>query len=199
MQAPAPSPSFSGPSSIAIWGDSLTPPVVANLRLLYPGRDILDGGVAGQTSLEIVARQLADAANRNAWINIFWYGHNNQDEPAQIKADIAASVATLLPGNTRFIVLGVVNQATATESRGGQGYQTIVQLNSELAARYGENYLDIRAHLVSQFNPGNGQDVADFQNDVPPSSMRFDHIHLNNDGSEAVARKLREFIDAKGW
>jgi lysophospholipase L1-like esterase len=41
--------------------------------------------------------------------------------------------------------------------------------------------------------------VADAQNDVIPSSLRFDEIHLNNDGSVLVAAKVKEFLDAKGW
>lgn len=191
-------PAFSGSPNIAAWGDSLTPPFAANLQLLYPTREVYDGGISGQTSNQIAARQVADTGHRT-WINIFWYGHNNQTQPAQIKADIAASVATLAPGNTRFLVLAVVNQATALEIRGGADYPTIIQLNNELAALYPQNYLDIRAHLVNGYNPAIAQDVADFQNDVAPSSLRFDPIHLNNGGSVRVAEKVREVIDAKGW
>ena len=177
----------------------MVPAVAANLQLLYPNRAVHDGGVAGQTSSEITARQQAAASNYDTWINIFWYGHNNQTQAAQIKADIAASVATLAPGNTRFLVLAVVNQATPAESRGGADYATIIQLNNDLAALYPQNYLDMRAHLVNGYNPANAQDLADFQNDVVPSSLRFDHIHLNNDGSVRVAERLREVIDANGW
>jgi len=197
--APPPAPAFRGSPNIAAWGDSLTPPVAANLQLLYPNRVVFNGGVAGETSTQIAARQLADTSDHNIWINIFWYGHNNQTQAAQIKADIAASVAALAPGNTRFVVLAVVNQATLAESKGGADYATIIQLNSELASLYPQNYLDIRAHLVNGYNPANAQDVADFQNDVVPSSLRFDPIHLNNDGSVLVAQKVRDFIDAKGW
>jgi lysophospholipase L1-like esterase len=177
----------------------MVPPVAANLQLLYPSRVVHDGGVAGQTSSEIAARQQAAAGSHDTWINIFWYGHNNQTQSSQIKADIAASVATLAPGNTRFLVLAVVNQATAAESRGGSDYPSIIQLNNDLAALYPQNYLDIRVHLVNGYDPANAQDVADFQNDVVPSSLRFDHIHLNNQGSVRVAQKLREVVDAKGW
>lgn len=177
----------------------MVPAVAANLQLLYPGRTVHDGGVVGQTSSEIAARQQVAAGNHDTWINIFWYGHNNQTQSAQIKADIAASVATLAPGNTRFLVLAVVNQATAAEIRGGADYPSIIQLNNDLAALYPQNYLDIRAHLVNGYDPSNAQDAADFHNDVVPASLRFDHIHLNNQGSVRVAQKLREVIEAHGW
>ena len=41
--------------------------------------------------------------------------------------------------------------------------------------------------------------MTDFQNDVPPSSLRFDDIHLTLDGYEVVAQKVKELIDARGW
>ena len=44
-----------------------------------------------------------------------------------------------------------------------------------------------------------GLNVIDFQNDVMPSSLRHDEGHLNNDGSVLVARRIQEFINAKGW
>ena len=198
--APAPAPA-SPPASpnIAAWGDSLTPPFAANLQVLYPARVVFDGGMAGQTSTEISARQRADTSGRNAWINIFWYGTNNPTQPAQIKADIAASVAALAPGNDRFLVLGVVNKDRPEEIRGGAVYNTIVQLNKDLAAAYPDNYLDIRSYLVNHYNPSVPQDVIDFQNDVMPFSLRHDEGHLNNDGSVLVARRIQEFINAKGW
>jgi hypothetical protein len=174
-------------------------PVAPNLQLLYDDRIVYNGGVVGETSEQIAARELADQSGRDAWINVFWYGQNNEDDPGRIKADIAASVAKLAPGNDRFIVLSVVNQATPEESRGSQGYATIMQLNSELAALYPHNYIDIRSYLVNQADPARAQDLIDLRNDVVPSWLRFDIIHLNNDGSVLVAQKLKEFIDSKGW
>jgi len=204
--APAPAPSSSPASApvglspnIAAWGDSLTPAFAANLQLLYPGRTVYDGGVNGQTSTQIAARQLADTAGRNTWINVFWYGQNNVTQPAQIKADLAASIAALAPGNARFLVLSVVNEATPIASKGGADYATIVQLNAELGALYPQNFFDIRSYLVSLYDPTNAQDVADFASGDVPSSLRLDIIHLDNNGSVAVAKKVKELIDAKGW
>jgi hypothetical protein len=201
--APAPSPSPSpapvppGTAPIAAWGDSLTPPFAANLQLLCPERLVYDGGVAGQSSTEISVRQRS--GGRGTWVTIFWMGTNNPTQPEQIKADIAASVSALAPGNDRFLILAILNKDRPEELRGGEVYNMIVQLNRDLAAIYPGNYLDIRAYLVGQFNPALAQDVADAQNDVIPSSLRFDEIHLNNDGSVLVAKKVKEFLDAKGW
>jgi lysophospholipase L1-like esterase len=194
--APAPLPS-SASSDIALWGDSMVPGVARAFQYVDPARQIYDGGIPGETSIQIAARQLADSAHTN-WINVFWYGHNNPTAAAQIKADIAASVAHLASGNTSFIVTSVVNQ-DPREVRGTPGYQILIDLNNELAATYPQNYLDIRAFLVQQSNPGDWQEAQDLQEDVPASSLRFDAIHLNGHGSEMVARRIKEYLEAKGW
>jgi hypothetical protein len=186
-----------------MWGDSLTPPVALNLAIppFFPDREVYNGGIGGQTSTQIATRMLADTSGHNTWINVFWYGQNNESDPAQIKADLAASVAALAPGNSRFLVLSVVNKAIPEESRGSALYATIIQLNAELAALYPQNFFDVRTFLVNQYQPYNPQDVIDFQNDVPPSSLRFpgDIAHLINDGSVLVAQQIFNFINAKGW
>jgi lysophospholipase L1-like esterase len=205
--APAPSAAaFTGSRNIAAWGDSHTgglpdngsvPGYAAMLRQIS-GRTVFDGGLAGQTSTQIADRQVADDS-RDDWINVFWYGGNNQSEPARIKADIARSVAALAPGNRRFIVLSVVNQASPWERRGSAGYQTIVDLNRDLAQLYPDNYIDIRSYLVGLYDAGIATDVSDRQDDVPPTSLRADGVHLNARGAMAVAQRVLAFIAEKGW
>ncbi len=182
-----------------MWGDSLTPPVAANLQLFYSDRVLFNGGVAGETSSQIEARELADSGAHANWINVFWYGQNNPKEPERIKADIAAGVASLSTGNRRFMVVSVINKATADEVKGGATYEVILQLNRELAALYPDNFVDARGWLISQFSQASSQDSADVASGAVPSSLRFDEIHLNNDGSVLVALKLREFIEVKRW
>lgn len=198
MAPPPPAPAAVLSSNIAFWGDSLTPPVALNLQVLVPGRTVFDGGFPGQTSTFISTQQLADTT-MTSWISVFWWGHNNDTEPATIKADTAASIAHLAPGNHRFIVLSVLNQGKDGELKGQPGYATIVQLNADLAALYPDNYLDVRSLLVASYDPNNPQDVIDHQNDVLPSSLRYDEIHMRNEGSVIVAKAVKQFIDAKGW
>lgn len=201
--APAPAP-VAAPEpprtpNIAFWGDSMTPGVALRLQQRYTDREVYNGGVAGETSTQIAARQLSDTAGRNEWVNIFWYGQNNQTDPVQIKADLAASIAKLAPGNTRFLVLAVVNEAKPEESRGTPIHDTIVQLNNELAGLYPDHYLDVRTYLVNHYDPALAEDVANFQDDVPPRSLRYDEIHQNNEGADLVTEWLKGILDAKGW
>lgn len=194
-------------SGIAMWGDSLTWGVASQLQGLVGNRQVFNGGVIGETSMQIADREVADTSHRD-WVSLFWYGHNNlkdpatidlQRDPAQVKADIARSVAALAPGNTHFLVLSVVNQDKPGERRGEPVYQAILQLNAELAAAYPNNYFDIRSWLVAQADPNNPDDAASLQADLPARSLRWDEVHFTLDGSTAVARKIKELLDARGW
>jgi lysophospholipase L1-like esterase len=193
--------------NIALWGDSLTAGYAPQLQALMANRTVFNGGVVGETSTQIADRDLADTAHRD-WTTVFWYGHNNlkdpatidlQRDPAQVKADIARSVATLAPGNTHFLVLSVVNQDKPGERRGEPVYDAILQLNADLAAAYPNNYVDIRSWLVNQYDPANPDDVASFQADLPARSLRWDEVHLTLDGYVTLAKKVQQLIEARGW
>ncbi len=203
--APAASASSLSADRIVAWGDSHTaglpgdprvPGYASALAALLPGRSVDDRGIAGQTSTQIADRQVADAGSRDA-VTIFWYGGNNQWDPDRIRADIARSVAALAPGNRRFLVLSVLNQAG--ERRGSWTYDGIVRLNGQLAADYPQNYLDVRSTLVQAADAGDAQDQADRADDTPPASLRADGAHLNAPGYALVARLVREALAARGW
>jgi len=137
-------------------------------------------------------------------VHVLWLGNANrlyeekaQHAPEQIKADLALVVECLRSTHTRFVVLSVLHSALAP--RWTTDYQTTVQLNAELAALYPDNYLDIRSYLVSLYNPDLAQDRIDFDNDVTPSSIRIDDMHLTPNGSMRLAERVRQFIVEKGW
>jgi hypothetical protein len=119
---------------------------------------------------------------------IIWAGRNNFTDPTTVKADIASMVAALT--TSHYLVLSILNSDTPSEWIGGADYATIVALNADLAATYGAHYLDVRAYLVSQYNPSIPQDVIDHAHDVPPSSLRSDFLHLNDAGNQVVASFL---------
>jgi lysophospholipase L1-like esterase len=127
---------------------------------------------------------LADPIKKT-YRTIIWAGRNNYTDPTTVKADIAAMVAAL--GHTNYIVLSILNGSGTNEWAGQANYLTLTQLNADLAAIYGTHYLDVRSYLVSLYNPLDAQDVIDHGHDVPPTSLRFDGIHLNDAGYAAVA------------
>jgi hypothetical protein len=188
--------------NIAFWGDSLTPTAASALQQTLQSYNVYNGGVGGNTSAQIATRMVA-ATGMSNYITVIWAGRNNIGEvatltgnpssPDTIKADIASMVASLSPPK-RFIVLSVLNSEYPSEYKGGSDYDVIIQLNNDLAALYPNNYLDVRSYLVSQYNPNSPQDVTDFNNDVPPTSLRADAIHLNAAGDALVAQQIANFI-----
>jgi lysophospholipase L1-like esterase len=194
---PPPTQSFAALSpNIACWGDSLTDLYWSHVQTLYPDRQVFDGGVIGDSSTQIEVRAVADTAHRD-WISVYWYGHNDFTKAA-VPGNIAASIAALNPNNKAFIVMSLLNWADNGE-RGTAVYDDIVNCNNILAAQYPDNFIDIHAYLVSLFNPNSPQDVQDHNNDLVPTSLRFDRIHLNDTGCDAVAGKIKEFITNNGW
>jgi len=185
---------------VAVWGDSMTDGVADAWASLRTGREVYNAGVNGETSTQIAVRQAGpEGRARAGWVNIFWYGHNNQTQSERIIADVQASIGRLPPENRRFLVLALVNQATERESRGGADYETILGTNRILQARWPDHFLDIRAFLVAQADRSRWDDERDFRRDVPPASLRYDEIHLVGEGSLRVARRLRDELAARGW
>lgn len=111
------------------------------------------------------------------YLPIFWEGRNNLFQtsagpwgPAQIQTDIAAQVASLPPG-LNYLVLSVLNENSAAERKGGANYNTLIALNTALAATYGIHYLDVRTPLVNAYDPTSPVDVTDYQYDMIPTSL----------------------------
>ncbi len=176
--------------SIVAWGDSLTdgplgpPPYPAQLASLT-GCAVVNKGFSGFTSPQILQRMLA-APKYFGHPSIIWSGHNNWNKPVQVKADVASMVAALT--TKHYLVLGLLNGAQ--QRKNGADYKVITQLNNELAKAYPGHFIDIRAYLVSRYDPKLPQDALDHDNDVPPMSLRHDALHLNARGNCAVAVKV---------
>lgn len=175
---------------IAAWGDSLTAgtggtPYPTFLTQLS-GMALFNGGIGGETSVQIKDRMLA-ATDTHTWPTIIWAGRNDSNQLEQVKASIAAMVGAL--PHTNYVVLSILNGSG--EGRGTYGYDVMTSVNHDLAALYGNHYLDVRTFLVSQYNPSLAQDVTDHEADVPPTSLRSDFLHLSSAGYALVANFLQ--------
>lgn len=176
--------------SIVAWGDSLTegplskPSYPDQLALLI-GHEVTNKGVSGNTSSQIASRMLA-APEYFGHPTIIWAGHNNWNEPTRVKADVASMVAALT--TSHYLVLGVVNGAG--QVKGSPVYSMITQMNRDLAAVHGSHFIDIRSYLVSLYDANSAPDVIDYADDVLPSSLRYDGLHLNSRGNGVVATKI---------
>ncbi len=194
---------------IVCFGDSLTQGVRNRGRsplattTSYPSqlealqnRVVFNGGIGGQTSIQI--RERAEPDNfMNAAVNIIWMGRNNYKDTDRVLADIE-SVANRVVGG-RFAVLSILNGDYPPEHKDLDGYKIIMGLNDTLSKRYGDKYIDVRSQLLAAANPNDPGDMADIADDVPPRSLRSDQLHLNDAGDTVIAKTVSEFLKKKGW
>lgn len=183
------------PPNIAVWGDSMAYGFIPQLRSIYPDRSVYDGSVLSQTSTQIAARMTADTEHRE-WITILWYGSVNRPESETIKLDLARSVAAL-GQNARYVIFSAFNQDLDTV--GTLIHTAMVQMHADLAALYPDNFIDMRRYVVDAYDPNSAADRADFAKDIPPTSLRWDDIHLRDEGYLYIARRLQQFITDRGW
>ena len=183
-------------TTVSCWGDSLTygtggTPYPTALSAIT-GYNTINNGVGGYGSVPILNSFLA-APTQWPNLTIIWSGRNNYADTATILANIATMVADI--GHDGYLILSVINgNYVPYEAIGGDGYNLIISLNNQLSAIYGSKYLDVRSILVAAYNPSIPQDVTDHTNDIPPSSLRSDNLHLNTAGYALVASSIKTVI-----
>ena len=136
-----------------------------------------------------------DTYGREAQINVFWMGQNNFYDAQAVKSDITKSIAFL--STQKFIVMSLLN--SGTESIGTPPYAELALINADLAQTYPGHFLDIRKVLINKYDPTQPGDVQDYNNDVPPRSLRNDNEHLNDEGYRIVAQEIAALVAAKRW
>jgi lysophospholipase L1-like esterase len=196
LPAPTPQPDISG------WGDSMTGgpgepgAYPADLQQLLV-RPVHALGVGGQTSVQILARIVADTARRHD-VAILWMGRNDTSVPVQVTTSVAGAVATL--GLEHTVVLSIASGAIdGYVNSGSNAYDSLVVLNHRLAAAYPGHFLDMFTILIEAYDPAQPQDVLDHQHGITPTSLRKDGLHLNAAGNIVVANAIAAFLKAKGW
>jgi lysophospholipase L1-like esterase len=207
-----------GPNDIVCWGDSLTLYSLHSPEIPYQYPTVLRGlietntvggvtvynqGVGGETAEQIRTRISADTRHKDA-IHIFWIGRNNMgggglttEEQTYIKTALADSISEITSTPKRYLIMSILNGDYGGEYDGETAHTQMLNLWSDLTTLYPSNTLDIRQELIDNAtSPGDDTDVT---NDVPPSSLRSDSVHLNTAGKAIVAQAVYNFLDAKGW
>jgi lysophospholipase L1-like esterase len=188
--------------NVACWGDSLTsgdggfgtsyPGTLAQLS----GMNVYNGGIGGQTSTQIAGRMLADSSKYDD-VTVIWAGTNNTRDKTQILTDIT-SMVDALNSPKRFLILSLENGTFPSES---QGYSQILGVDAVLLSAYPNNYLDVRKLLITDglsfenLTP-TAQDQQDISNDIIPTSLRNDSVHLNKYGYDFVGHKVHDWLKA---
>jgi hypothetical protein len=105
------------------------------------------------------------------YLPIFWEGRNDFGNVSQVLSDIAGQVATV-PSGQDYLVLSILPGDKPEEYKGGFRYVQLSSLNNQLANIYGTHYLDVRSLIVNAYDPTSAIDVANYQRDITPVSLR---------------------------
>lgn len=195
------------PRRIVCWGDSLTYGTGATHDVDdYPtqlagisGRSVSNQGVPGESSTQIAARVAADTSMRDR-IAIFWAGTNDGTNPALMLA-AAAAVNALYD---RVIFAGALNRPTEYDLGDPLDAHTIahdavIAAGLQMETLYPGRYIDLRALLVAFADHEDATDALDFRMDVPPTSLRYDTVHLLPAGYRIIAHAINWRIFTLGW
>jgi len=185
-------PRFDG---VEIWGDSMVAQgnnALGNYFESVFGPAFKYGG-GGEKSYEVKTRFDEGTEHFNRLV-LLWLGRNNYENPPQVIADIEAMIAAI--GHNHFIIFTILNgDYNPWDHVGGGGYNNAKIINDYLLTNYPNNCYDARSTVVNAYNPSLTQDVIDFNNDVPPKSLRADDdpLHLNEIGALVVAKGAWNF------
>ncbi len=186
---------------ITTYGDSLTGTGVPTtypqfLQQLNTGQAITNKGVGGFKSSDMLtAMQLGGVYLQDTLI--LWIGVNDIsfDVPTQTTKDNILAAVALIPHN-RWMIFGTLNWDYISWPLGSSRYNQVIALNSWMATAFGDHYFDMRAYLVSLYNPSIPQDVIYHDNDSVPWSFKSDSIHLNDMGYFTVAQKAHDLLES---
>lgn len=140
-----------------------------------------------------------DNGEKDNHISIFWYGRNNYNDGETVIRDIQSSISHLKPLSKKFIILSICNSDRSYEKKGMDGYNKIIELNNKIKDLYPDNYIDIRKILVEKYDIANETDLQNYVDDVPPSSLRSDALHLNAKGYTIVGEAVYDKMKELGW
>jgi lysophospholipase L1-like esterase len=193
------------PNVVMAWGDSITAgtgSITPATNYGYIGYlDSLRGaysytyrmGYAGQGSAFIAAQMIADTSHINDTV-IIEVGRNDVGGGATVIANIQSMISHLAPGNTRYVVLSIVNTTAENSASSGtnlSNYNWIIAMNAAMATAFSGHYLDVRSAVVS---------ASGGANDAPAASyMYMGSVHGNDASYQVWATQIKAFGHAAGW
>ncbi|EPY7204947.1 TolB family protein [Klebsiella quasipneumoniae] len=151
-------------------GDAVSVPVAVPFICDPVTTSAITGGIPAGTSFPL----------HPECINIFWMGRNNISQSMQVLSDTIGVVEYLKSLGQKVIILPDFN--SSVEPRGSAGYANVMLSNSMIKKKYPELWceidsVDMRENFVNNYNPAYSQDVSDFGNDIPPTSLKYDGLH----------------------
>lgn len=157
---------------------------------------------------------VVDDVSQREHINIFWWGKNDfASALAYIVSGIIDNYAKAVEwlGHKYFIILGETCSLTSSYEEGGSDRIKLDEINNTLKKMYPNNFIDINEYLSSEqalTDVGLTITDADTENiskGFPCEQLmvhitnQSDTVHPNENGRKAIAHKIYEFMQNKGW
>ncbi len=176
----SPGPAAYDRCNIVVWGDDLSANTFgADLSRLL-ARSVSMQGVAGEDGKAIATRMLADT-HYDGRIAVIWDRHSDGETVEQYMADLTAMADKARSTAGAFVIISDVADldGSGTVAPDADAAATDA-INEAIAARYPENFLDVRAVLADP-------------------ATRADGLQLTQAGEAAVAGALAGFIRENDW
>lgn len=133
---------------------------------------------------------------------IAWVGTNNILETDQIVGDIEAMEQHVWSLDARMLSIGPFNREG--QIPGTAAHTALLATERQLALTRGRRHINARRYLIDYGLADAGitptaQDQADIANDLVPTSLRNDNVHLNQTGYRMVALLVAARLRELGW
>lgn len=159
-------------------------------RNILQNNVIHNWGFPGQTADQITAQWMSLAKRDRG--QIIWIGRNSLNDTASITRDIKAIIAAMAAvGNTKYLIVGLINSNTPSEVRGTPNSNIVKDWNLRAAIMFKGHFVD----PVLAFIP-NSTDQEIYDGVTP---MRFtigDGLHDNQDGALIEGRFWATFFES---
>lgn len=137
---------------------------------------------------------------------VFMAGKNDLSFNAAGTENVLASyeAAAEYQNSVKYVLLGVTNSVSENYLPGTTLRTSVETINTQLAAKYPNNFIDVQAELISRGLTLEGitptaQDQQNISNGFIPDSLMADTVHINEYGREAIAKILNEWMRAHNW
>lgn len=136
----------------------------------------------------------------------YWDGRNNKElDNWSVVSYVQDMIDHLAVQEPRGAVLSIINGNYADEFIGQPKYLELIAANEELATAFPDFYVDVRRYLIDDGLADLGitptaQDLTDIANDIVPSSLRTDNIHLTAAANGLVSDYVKaQIFIPNGW
>ncbi len=160
-------------------------PEVLQTLLNYP---VINLGVSGETSHEILTRVLQQTQDEKSRPQIFWVGRNDGYDTASTIRCLDSMIQFI--GHNKYLVLQELNRLDW--KYGSVEWQIYEDVNKRLRSKYGYHYLAIRDSMCVYKSGNNSYDSTALHDSCANQFLMWDFVHPRSEGYYLIAQKIAQ-------